>query len=365
MTHLCITSKPTTGYSAINLTDVLERIINESDRDALAEFHDQRTIFKLVDSDPVLFITFLNRLCDSHWALELVNRNYSLLEEVYDLMIARYTFLPTDGEIKAGCCQIDCRNYYRAVLAKLKQDHPSCSDPVRKDILAAAILQNLAVHNFVYCCREAVRSHDPSRSRYVWYVNGHRVTVWMPAWISGWQRSKWLEAHVPDPDPTRKGEQQRIQKIIDDHCARNTTCPVDCYYGVPDRKTKSPMAILIEKEIQSKGLVRVVAREKCENIALLRPAIRRIGKSALYRLIITILERIQQDCYEESQVAKQFGISTATLCRFAGIRWRSSGDDRPPDLFCNLAQTLARHPIFTDVVRRCGVWQSVQYTIPY
>ena len=62
----------------------------------------------------------------------------------------------------------------------------------------------------------------------------------------------------------------------------------------------------------------------------------------------------------EISLAEAFGLSQATLSRFAGSRWRSGARTRLPDLWRNVAQTLARHTAFIEMAEKAGVWGKVQ-----
>jgi hypothetical protein len=63
---------------------------------------------------------------------------------------------------------------------------------------------------------------------------------------------------------------------------------------------------------------------------------------------------LSEGSYEEETLAEMFGLNRATFSRFAGSQWRSSGKT-VPDLWRNLAETLARHSAFVETARQAGV----------
>ena len=117
---------------------------------------------------------------------------------------------------------------------------------------------------------------------------------------------------------------------------------------------------LIEHEFRSRRLAEVVADEKADNILRQRPAIQALGRAALKRLVRRILDDLADGQYEERPIAESFGISTPTLSRFAGHRWHCDADTPPPDLWTNIAQTVAGHRAFVEIAKEAGVWPRLQ-----
>jgi hypothetical protein len=107
-----------------------------------------------------------------------------------------------------------------------------------------------------------------------------------------------------------------------------------------------------------RNLADAVAQEKTENIEKLRPAIRELGQDTVKKLIMQIFSEIEQDDYELTKMAWQYGISKATLSRFAGSSWFEKMDGvqtvTVPDLWKNTAGVLAENPVFLDTVLASG-----------
>jgi hypothetical protein len=76
-----------------------------------------------------------------------------------------------------------------------------------------------------------------------------------------------------------------------------------------------------------------------------------------------ILDALAEDQYCLAAVAQQYGLSKATLSRFAGIRWDPRGlpkVPRVPDLWRNIAKVVGSNPDFIEAAKRAGVWQSIE-----
>ena len=83
-------------YKDLSLIKLAELIVQDSDRTALNEFHDNRELFRFGDNPAMLFADFVDSLCESCWALKLANSNYNLLEKARDHLIDRFSNIPTE-----------------------------------------------------------------------------------------------------------------------------------------------------------------------------------------------------------------------------------------------------------------------------
>ena len=353
----------TKTYKDLPLTKLAELIVQESDRAALNEFHDNRKLFRFGDNSAMLFADFVDSLCGSCWALKLVNSNYNLLEKARDHLIDRFCNLPTD-QISQGP---DCRYYFDGFL---EQMHTLCRrkdiNPLEKEVLAVKTLQQMAMRHFMYCIKESSRSLNPLRSRYQWHLNGDIIIVWMPLTITGNKRRLWLEEHIDDPDSNRPGEKQRIQQIIDSELGLGSinymgdfkyTLSVDC--GLEESQPSNT-----EDGTTVCDIAKAVVDEKAKNIHLMRPSVRILGRTTLRKLITRIFEQITEGCYDEKKLAQRFGLSQSSLTRFAGSRWQILANSRPPDLWSNLAHLLSKNgTAFSSIARSCGIWKKVQEVI--
>ena len=105
-----------------------------------------------------------------------------------------------------------------------------------------------------------------------------------------------------------------------------------------------------------------MANEKAENINKQRSAIRALGRERLMELIHRIFDGIGCEGHNDVTVARDFGLSKATLSRFAGSRWRDV-KKAIPDLWLNTAHVLATNPVFREVVEQTGVWDQIKATL--
>lgn len=207
-------------------------------------------------------------------------------------------------------------------------------------------------------CLEARRWIDPTRTRYAWETNGLVIYVWLPTSMPGRQRRTWLEQNVTAPAAMCPAERRRIQATIDERLGVKTHFPLDeCCDSVD-----SPLGLdgLVDQEIGGHGLADVVAEEKAYNIRKQRPAIQALGRAGLKRLVRRVMEELREGHYEERAIAAAFGLSTPTLSRFAGLRWRDRTQGPPPDLWTNVAKTIVGHRAFVDAAKEAGVWPRVQ-----
>ena len=97
-----------------------------------------------------------------------------------------------------------------------------------------------------------------------------------------------------------------------------------------------------------------VAREKSEHFEDLRPAIRVLGSKGVYSLVLRIFADINEGAYSLSEVAQNFGLSKASLSRFAGPAWSGDARQEIPDLWANTAHVLAGNALFSEVVENAG-----------
>ena len=355
-------------YRNVSIIELSQLIVHDKDREALKELHDHRHLFRFHKSTSLLFAQFIESLCNSHWALSLACFDYNQLERTYDLMIDRFSNLPCDSKAVAIGADhgSDCRYYFQSFLDQLEKESLKNQEynDLEREMLAVKILQDTVMRQFVYCCREAKRMQEPTRSRYKWVLPNGTLVVWMPVAISGNDRRIWLNEHVNDSDPKQAGEQQRVQQIID--CELGT----GCINSLEDLDQLSTVDLISNTNMPSwndqidiKGLAEAIVEEKAENIQLLRPSIRVLGRTKLRKLIYKIFHKIIEGNYEEKTLAAQFGLSQATFSRFAGSRWQLSVNVRPPDLWTNLAQALTTNKTLVEMAEKCGIWQKVKQTI--
>jgi hypothetical protein len=353
-------------YQKTSLARLANRIVRYGDKIALREIHDHRPLFRLRGKPTMLMAEFIKELCHCQWAQKFSQSNCRILDLAYDLTIDKYSNIPLGDPAKASTnlSRCDCRNYFRIffkILNRWKKANPSAS-LLAEEIISAKILQSGVARNFRLSCLEARRRSNPAVSRYAWKINGHVVYLWMPTALGGHKRRNWLERNIQNVEPQHPCERARIQAIINNRFGVACHVPLNGseFSAKTNSNENSPLNLLIQQEISIFGMATVVADEKAANLNKQRPAIQALGADMLDALIHRIFKDLVEDCYEEKQLAEKFKLSRPTLSRFAGCKWDYDSQLSPPDLWANLAQTLASHRIFIETARQTCLWNRIR-----
>jgi hypothetical protein len=165
---------------------------------------------------------------------------------------------------------------------------------------------------------------------------------------------------VGDVDPQRPGEQQRIQTIVDEIMTRKRIVSLDVENETQATAQPNRLGLLTEENHTFVAdLAETVAEGKVRRIRRQRPAIQALGADRLRRLIHLVFDDLAAERYEPARMADHFGLSKATMSRFAGSRWSDRSQEAlqmsVPDLWRNTAKTLAADDRFMSVVRSVGL----------
>jgi hypothetical protein len=259
----------------------------------------------------------------------------------------------------------NCRLYYEAYTKHVtkKMETESYNSIVEKEERMATLLQNFVIHHFHLSCLECNRTGSELSRRYLWKVSSATLSVRLPVHIPGSQCGSWLAENIGDVDPARPGERERVQALVDRLAAKQRIFSIDSI-DKNEVSVSLPYRSVTEQEIEIKGLAGAVADEKADNIELQRPAIRKLGKDSLKKMIIQIFDGLSNGDYEASEIAQSAGVSKATFSRFAGSRWSSHAEIDPnatvPDLWRNTAESLAGHPAFVEAAQTAGLWRRIR-----
>jgi hypothetical protein len=365
-----ITEKPDI-YQHFTLLRLAELIARDSDEKALQELHNNRRLFYYHSRQPLRLAEFTDKLRQSSPAHRWCNAEADILEKAYDLTISKFSNLP---DCSKNAPQLkpqgpDCRYYYEAFIKQAEKtiDNRFYSRDNDRERQMAKLLQNLIVRHFRLSCQECSRRDKKFTTRYLWQVDGHSMEVFLPADLNGRQRGRWLTENIPDVEPARAGERQRVQAIIDDLTKKRRILSLGDIEENTIAAKPADFESQIEQELTVKGLADVVAREKADNIELQRDAIQKLGKQKLQQLICHIFDCLAWGKYEAAKIADSFKINRATFSRFAGSSWLTqSGKSRQspiPDLWFNTAQTLAGHPVFVRVAGDAGILGRVEQVL--
>lgn len=361
---------PAVEYETMSLIELAQRIAHKSDKKALDQLHNHRVFFSLHKKKLLPLVEHIGTFKESRNTWRRCNYNIVAMDAAYDLTVDKFSNLPCrdTGRCYSKPSGPDCRYYYGAfvdyVMAQFEKN-PACN-PLEAETAAARMLLSLVRWHFYLSCLETKRRSQKLVRRCRWNLNGKTLYIWLPVDIAADKCRKWLQKHIDNVDPDRPGEQDRIQHIVNERFARRRLYSLHESSLVEQKLPLSPPQLLPswQDEISVNGLAKAVGDEKVQNIGLQRPAIRALGQESLKKLIVAVFNDLAWDNYEASTFACRFGISEATLSRFAGCRWnRQSGDISEgvvvPDLWQNTAQVLAGHIDFVEAATKAGVWKQV------
>jgi hypothetical protein len=348
------------------IVQLAQRIVQRADRDALRELHENRPCFAYGPDKHLLMAPYLSRLKASNLARRWCGPDAMVVDRAYDLTLDKFMNLPAPGQGRAADGP-DCRYYYRAFVSYVESEfraNPPAS-LIEAELRGYTLLQRFLTRHFGLSGQEWKRRALQLVRRYCWKVNGDRLPLWLPVEMTGSYCRTWLQENIPDVDPSRPGERDRVQAIVDRLLARRRILSLDrlCGQGECIHAGSVGVPSTLEEQTTVAGLASVVAEEKVEIINDQRPAIRAIGPDRLRELVRTVFEALVEDRYHAEQIATDFGLSKATFSRFAGCEWSRStvmpDADSIPDLWQNTAHVLASHEDFVAVARGAGVWGRV------
>ena len=361
-------------YRKLALIDLIKRIAELGDKRALAELHNNRTCFRIPDKGWGCLSDYLNHLremaANMRWK---PGKAFEIADRAYELALEKFSNLPkrtisedipgSDHDILMKRKDTDCRLYYKAyfnfIRRELKDRPPK--GLLDEELILAKEFQKFVTYHFHKALLEAKRNSNPFWSRYFWEVNGRKICLWMPKYIYGHQRRRWLERNIHEPDPLKPNERERIQDIINHKITYLAFLPLNENKSFPEDKRFKPEEIGTEPFCQA--LPQAVAEEKAANIKRQRRAIQKLGMLKLKRLILKIFESLDDSSTLDRELAKEFGLSKATFSRFAGSRWHNSETGAIPDLWRNTSHVLAMNPDFKATVIAAGAWKQVQTTL--
>ena len=360
-------------YQSLSLMELVERVVQHEDPDALDEilnrplFHSQeKSRLRLSEYLETQRMLVPNILWGRANTYEIADKAYdSAMDKFFNLHVkfagSRHNLQPINTIMKQT--GPDCRLYWKAFLKYLTKEfkkRPPASK-IDEESKASALIQRFVKRHFFLSLLEAQRSTDKFWSRYNWQLGNHSICVWLPKFLKGTQRRRWLEKNIKDPDPTSSAERKRIQKVIRSKLGTMAFVRYQEDIGLSS-------AVSTENQLSSSTdfgitLGRFIAEEKSGDIDNQRRSIRKLGKEKLEMLVIRIFEDLDAGTFKDQQIAKDFGLSKATFSRFAGSRWHASATAAIPDLWQNTAHVLSTHPEFKEATIAAGVWKKVEQTI--
>ncbi|MFC1761012.1 hypothetical protein ACFL6U_02905 [Planctomycetota bacterium] len=355
-------------YRCLSLLRLAELIAHNGDRKALQELHDLRKVFYYHSNQPLRLAEFADKLRQSDAGWRWCNQNAEVLEKAYDLTIGKFGHLP--GPNRAGrdvhWDGPDCRYYFKAFITHTAErlETEAHSSETEREIYVARLLQKFMIRHFRLSCMECYRRVRKLSRRYLWKLDGYTLSVLLPTQMPGSQCRQWLKDNVPDVDPARPGERDRVQIVVDRLLVRRKVISLASIDPSEIADRQPPSLPDIEPVMTVQGLADVVANEKAATIESQRAAIRELGSDKLKQLIHQIFDSLAHGAYRAMNTADSFGISRVTFSRFAGRSWLAQADEdtklQIPDLWLNTARTLAGHPAFVSAARAAGILGRVE-----
>jgi hypothetical protein len=330
-------------------------IADSGDRASLDRMH--RCTFIYSDNRYICIAEFIEHLAASRLARKWCHDDQLTVDMAYDLTISKFSNIP-GGTVKSD--GPDCRYYYRAFAEHAKDKIKPDTGIVEAQLQAAELLKKFIVRHFHLSCLECVRKAQKTAKRFIWQAKGKAVTIWMPAEMSAKLCRKWLDENIGDLDLFAPGGTDRIQELVHKLLAQPRIETLsDAAMAVADTAVLNEM---IRSEISICGLGEYVAQEKSSNLDNQRPAIAALGTDTLASLVKKIFEQLGDENYDLKKLAGEFGVSHATLSRFAGSRWiDEKGDfENIPDLWANTARVLARHSDFMELAKAAGIFGTIE-----
>jgi hypothetical protein len=335
-------------YRRLSLQEVIGRIVQDDAR-ALKELFDHRRPCYW-QHEPVSIVEFIER-----WAEQVNARSQdepSVIEAARDLVLNKLSNLPGSHDDEGP----DCRRTYQAYLVYLNQalsEQPQLA-ALDCERIAMQVLQGQVKRHFQWSLLECRRQGRVRMRAFSWSLGSGQLRVRVPAHLDDETAQQWLDTRLREEvDPARPGEAERIQRRIDSLSQRPHIHSID---EVADPAADpEPFSFAVTHEIDSRGLAATVAREKTKHLDRQRPTIQNLGPDAVQSLICQIFDQLETETFEPAQLARSFGLSKATLSRFAGLRWSNSGEGKIPDLWRNTARLLAHDPRFRDAAESAGV----------
>lgn len=347
-------------YDSKSILELCRSIVDKSDPKEIDYLIRKRKILNqetgnaMTVLEYIQYLSLKDRAEDRDYVNEYIEYTYHKLTHIPDNNLKC-----KNGSIKR---QIDCTKFYKRYLDYV-------TNKLIKGSHKQSVIKQIALceNAFLYFVKtEYKRSKSDVQykfseySRYNWKVNGEMIrNLYMPRIIRGRDRTLWLKANIPQPDPRNPGERERVQQII------NATPFHTFLHYVKEEKfssnetddthslSKTFLAIL-----RDKGIVEALAREKTHPVILKkqRTSIRNLKEAKLREMIYDIFHMLETKHHCANAIAEKYDLSVATFSRFASTRWNKEPSDSEnlPDLWNNLSELLSHDEEFMTVAREYG-----------
>lgn len=365
--------RPFARHTIEELIDVLCADVHNQ---AINELLDHRTPFVWNGSEVFIGLYHLVANGIERCASLSPRHRTEILDAARDLTLDKFTNLPPEalpekfrksapvgtedlqGEEEAiHWPKTDRRKYYKALAnAVLADQEVTCAQSsIERESAVCAVFQRFVLRHIGLSLKEATRKfRNPFESRYAWNIPGKgAITVFLPKYLSGPQRSAWLSDNVDDPCPGRKGERERVQSIIDERLAiPSFVSGPEIELGCTTSDMPNPRELAIRSDYPN--MARYFSEEKAACLNALKPSIRKCGAEGVRTLVMARMQSLATGEKKDDALAREAGVSKAAYSRFAGSKWNSA----MPDLWRNVAKEISRDPVFREMAERAGVYRA-------
>ncbi len=226
-------------YQTHSLKELLRGIVRDGEQASLQELLERRWPILPDGAEPRRVSEHIQHLMDTALAGRRLRFHGvdETIERAADLTMDKFLALParsdddhpegTNNHQKQKDGRTDCRKYWAPVLAFADDLGKLNLSRLEEELRIGHYLARHLAKHFRFSLRECKRKANPGVNRYAWQVNGSRFYLYFPKNFPGRARRKWLEANVDNPAPSRPGERERVQRIIDERLAKPTLFPLD------------------------------------------------------------------------------------------------------------------------------------------
>lgn len=344
----------TVKYQSLSLTDLIKKIAIQRDQSSLEFFLTFRKVV-VYQGDRLTLPEYFRMLWDTNFCVYIKPPTGELkladkLDLLYNRLVGKFCILRSGTEESGPYCE----KQYDVIYSRIQDIKSDGLTAVEIELEVERIIKSTVVHHIYLTWIEVCRDLNPSYKRYRWNAECGSIELKRPVWLSGNEFRTWLEENFPNPEPKERDLRDRIQTAVYQQFGHISELLIDAdpEMEIADISTANPndgngWAI--------KRLYRIVANEKADNVAKLRPAIQRLGKDRVHRLVLTIFDRLDSD-NSDTTIAEEFGLTKASYSRFAGRSWIDNPrSDQVPDLWKNTAKIVFQDPLLIDAAAGFGI----------
>lgn len=350
---------PRSRLNDLSTYDLLHQVVMNNDKGAVKHLIDFRRIIYMPPEWYDL-PEYIKMLCKTKTRPFYHRAEYRYIgfdefkKNTYDCLVDRFIELP-----EKGSSAMKCIAQYRSILNKVG-DTRHMSELQQEKKIGRVFKETVTNHLFL-CMREVIRSSNPFLTRYTWTRNGTTLmTLYRPTTVDVKEIKHWLDETFPDIDNKDPYFKEEVQKQLDEHFQRGAYIALDDDRGEDE---SHPYEIPVHDDEYSEhpryeDICERIVERKEQEFDQLRAGIRKLGIPRMKQLVRDILESVTDGAYNLSETAEKYGLSKATLSRFAGNTWES-GDAASPDLWENSMQVILQDTPMLEMAAEAGIKEAL------